>query len=84
MAHTGKSRREGDGKTLDDAEFRIHKGVVLKGDMNWKKGTSDGTKSGRTYPISLRDSYPVNWRHYSKLDVPKNGTFRYLAVEVGN
>ena len=66
-----------------DAEFRIHEGVVLKGDMNWKKGTSDGTKGGRTYPISLRDSYPVNWRHYSKLDVPKNGAFRYLAVEVG-
>ena len=69
-------------KGTSDAAFRIHKGRVLKGEMDWSGRTSEGTKKGRKEPIKLKGFYDVNWRDYSTFKEEKYGKFRYLIVEV--
>ena len=65
-----------------DAAFRIHEGSVIKGEMDWSGGTSEGTKKGKEKPIRLGGYYDVNWQDYSTLKEEKYGKFRYLAVQV--
>lgn len=66
-----------------DKEFRIHEGMTIQGRLSWKKGTSEGTKSGRSESIILKEKYMLNWNDYSDMK-KQNGEFRYLLVEVGH
>ena len=49
-----------------DADFRLHQGRVLEGDLQWSDGASEGTKRGREDPLTLRGRYTINWQEYSK------------------
>ena len=39
-----------------DANFRIHDGRTVQGDLSWGMNASEGTMSGREAPISLRET----------------------------
>lgn len=67
-----------------DASFRIHEGKTLSGNLKWASRASEGTTKSREEPISLKGSYTMNWRGYSRLGAERNARFRYLAVPVGD
>ena len=68
-----------------DANFRIHEGRKLSGKLAWQDGARKRTmKREREAPISLKGSYTLNWRDYSRLRAERNARFRYLAVSVGD
>ena len=71
-------------KNRNDAEFRIHDGVTVRGEMAWSDETSSGTNQWREESIKLQIGYAMNWRDYSDLKEGEHSRFRYLAVEVGN
>ena len=62
-------------KPTKDAAFRIHEGRELNGKLAWQDGSG---------AISLKGSYTLNWRDYSRLGAERNARFRYLAVSVGD
>ncbi len=64
-----------------DKDFRIHEGKIIKRELSWKEGASEGTMSGREDPITLEGEYILNWKYYSNLQ-GQNGEFRYLLVRV--
>ena len=66
-----------------DANFRIHDGRMVQGDLGWGMNTSEGTMSGREAPISLRETYELRWREYSKFAGGSYSVFRYLLLESG-
>ena len=65
-----------------DADFRIHQGRVVNGDLKWKPRASKGTTYGREEIISIQGSYDLKWQDYSKLSEASYGQFRYLLVKV--
>lgn len=65
-----------------DAAFRIHEGMLIKGEMKWSERVAEGAIKGMEESIKLRGSYDVNWRDYSTLNEEKYGKFRYLVVKV--
>jgi len=67
-----------------DADFRIHQGRVLTGNLQWGTGASKGTMRSREHTISIKGVYSLNWQDYSKPSKASYGKFRYLLVEVGN
>lgn len=67
-----------------DASFRIPEGKTLSGNLKWASRASEGTTKGKEEPISLKGSYTMNWRDYSRLGAERNARFRYLAVSVGD
>ena len=62
-------------KPTKDAAFRIHEGRELNGKLAWQDGSG---------AISLKGSYTMNWRDYSRLGAERNVRFRYLAIPVGD
>ena len=62
--------------------FSIHEGVIKKGKMCWTKGASEGTKKGCEDPITLEDSYKMNWSDYSTIDNTNTGNFVYLINKI--
>lgn len=70
-------------ETAADKDFRIPEGKTIKGELNWKDGTSEGTMSGREEPITLKGEYDLKWEDYSN-SKEQNGQFRYLLIEVKN
>ena len=66
-------------ETNNDAQFRIHEGIVLTGTRSWRSGSS---WKNREDSIELRGEYTMHWYDYSNLGAQKNSHFRYLAVEV--
>ena len=69
-------------ESTNDAEFRLHQGRTVTGELNWSKHASPGTKEGREDPIDVTGSYNLHWRHYSSLGEGNNQQFQYLAVAV--
>ena len=66
-----------------DADFRIHDGHrVGGGQLRWGANASPGTMSSREEPISLSNSYTLNWHDYSTFGSRRGQRFRYLAVAV--
>ena len=68
-------------KDTVDAEFRIHEGSVIEGEMKWSANASEGTTKDRKAPIELKGCYKCGWQDYLTLE-GKYGRFRYLAVKV--
>ncbi len=54
-------------ETTNDANFRIHEGQRVKGELGWAEQASSGTMKGREGPIRLKGSYHLHWRNYSSL-----------------
>lgn len=68
-----------------DANFRIHEGRRLSGNLEWGSQASEGTKRGRKDPISIRGTYDLKWINYSEPDLKSPcGKFRYLLVRIEN
>ena len=65
----------------NDAEFRIHDGRKVHGEMRWKAGAKPGRE--RQASIWLSGTYDIRWEDYSTLPGERYGQFKYLAVEVG-
>lgn len=65
-----------------DAAFRIPEGRTIAGLLAWATHASPGGIGARQKPISLGGSYRLAWRDYSRVEVNRNGEFRYLAVQV--
>ena len=66
-----------------DADFRIHEGRKIEGELAWSPSASEGTTRGRETPIRLKASYYMHYQDYANLSGEKYGEFRYLAVPVG-
>lgn len=66
-----------------DADFRIHQGRVLNGNLRWGSGASKGTMRSREEVILLKGVYGLNWQDYSEPDKASYGKFRYLLVKIG-
>lgn len=71
-------------------EFRIYEGRTVKGKMDWKPETSEGTKKGRTAPINLTGEYSFNWVDYSEVkpiqgseSISKN-LFKYVIARIND
>lgn len=65
-----------------DADFRIHEGRMLKGELKWGRDASKGTKKGREIPLRLKNKYYLQWCNYSKLSEVGPNQFRYLIVKI--
>ena len=82
-----KPPKQGGWKTTNDANFRIHEGQIIKGELAWAEQASLETTEGREIPIRLNGSYSLHWQDYSHwgeqalLWLQRN-SFRYLAVSV--
>ncbi len=60
-------------------EFSIHENAVKTGTLNWNRETP---KKGYEEPITLKGSYTMNWKEFSKINDEKAGTFMYLVNEI--
>lgn len=65
-----------------DADFRLHQGREIAGDMAWSPRAAEGTTTGRKEPIRLKGSYDCVWRDYFSFGEATNQQFRYLMIEV--
>ena len=65
-----------------DADFRIHEGQEISGELAWAPGASQGMVKGRESPILLTGSYRLHWQDYFDFCREPFGKFRYLAVSV--
>ena len=81
-----KNSRTKKWKCRSDRAFRIHKGQILQGSLEWNPGPK--SKSGQN-PICLNGRYSMQWRCYSNLKTLDNcnflkgsSQFRYLALEI--
>lgn len=63
------------------AAFRLYDSLVLHGERAWGPSTGAGTLRGRELPVTLRGTYQLRWRDYSRVPGP-SGLFRLLVVEV--
>jgi len=68
--------------TTVDADFRLHEGQELKGNLNWAAHTGAGTKKGREKAIKLGTRYTAKWWQYSEPERGNNGQFRGLMFQV--
>ena len=64
------------------AAFNISEGRIANGSLAWAEHTSAGTMKGRENPLNLHGNYIINWTDYYMLDDQKNGSFKYLLVNV--
>lgn len=69
-------------KKTVDANFRIHEGRYLTGDLCWGTAASSGTTSGREKAIPIREGYDLHWQDYSQPSKASYGKYKYLLVEV--
>lgn len=74
---------EGRGDGPIDADFRIHEGQSLTGELSWAERASGGTTSGLEDPIVLDGSYPMAWLDYSTVGETQGEGFRYVPLEIG-
>ncbi len=65
-----------------DADFRLHQGREISGEMAWSPKAAKGTTNGREEPIRLKGSYDCVWRDYFSFGEAANQQFRYLMIEV--
>ena len=64
-----------------DADFRLHEGRLLSGDLAWGPNAGSGTTKGREQPLRLVGAYRCHWLPYSQLP-GQHGEFRYLCLAV--
>lgn len=64
-----------------DAQFRIHEGVTVSGELALSPDTSSNIQK-KYPPLSLRGAYEIHWRPYSHLNQQEHTQFRYAAVQV--
>ena len=63
--------------------FRLSDNRELKGNLDWREDTSDGTKKGREEQLNLKGSYKLEWTDYSKIETnTRKNQFRYLCVKI--
>ena len=65
-----------------DAEFRMHEGRILNGELAWGTEAGAGTMRGREKPIKLTGTYKLSWKDYSQVSSTSYGKFRYLFLEI--
>lgn len=66
-----------------DAQFRLHEGRDLKGELAWGLGASKGTMRNRESPVALKGTYAATWNDYSEiLGDGSYRQFRYLLIPV--
>jgi hypothetical protein len=65
-----------------DANFRLHHGRVVEGDLNWGEGAAIGARRGREQ-LQLQRTYQLHWSNYSSVKSSGNyRKFRSLVVKV--
>ena len=70
-------------KTTIDADFRLHEGRILTGELAWSEQASDGTMrtdKGKNQPIRLKGSYHLHWKDYSRFEKENDRQFQSQAV----
>jgi hypothetical protein len=72
----------GEREDVADAAFRLGEGRALVGALAWAAHTGPGTMRDRESIIELVGSYQLQWRDFSQVEGGRNGTFRYLIVQV--
>jgi hypothetical protein len=65
-----------------DAEFRMHEGRILNGELAWSTKAGAGTMRKREKPIKLTGTYKLSWKDYSQVSSTSYGKFRYLFLEI--
>lgn len=65
--------------TNEDIEFSIHEGAIKSGVLNWNR---EIPKTGYEEVITLKGSYEMNWKEFSKINDEKAGAFMYLVNEI--
>ncbi len=65
-----------------DADFRIHDGRTLNGELKWSEATGEGTKEKRENPLVLSSSYQIRWIDYSAFAEKGPSTFRYALLKI--
>ncbi len=65
-----------------DADFRLHEGRLVNGQLAWHSKAGQGTTKGREDAIVLYGTYIVEWRGYPNALPEKYGEFRYLVFKV--
>ena len=69
----------GPGKTAHYYEFSLKDSITKEGTLKYQKEPADYE------PIKLSDSYPIEWKKYSKLDIDaKNNKFVYNIAKIQN
>jgi hypothetical protein len=68
--------------TIDSA-FRLHHGRVLAGALSWSSTAGAGTTVGRDTVLELTGRYQLAWTDFSAVAEAPGGSFRSLAVFVG-
>ena len=68
-------------KDTADADFRLHEGRFLSGELAWGPNAGPGTTKGREQALRLVGDYCCHWLPYSKL-AGQYGEFRYLCLGV--
>jgi len=66
-----------------DADFRVHQGRIVTGELRWGPGASAGTMHSREQAILLTGVYKFDWQDYSRPFKGPYGTFRYVVARVG-
>jgi len=65
-----------------DANFRLHEGKTILGNLSWGAGAASGTIRDRESPINLNNSYHLNWNDYSRPSSGGYSRFRFLLLQV--
>ena len=65
-----------------DADFRVHEGREISGELAWAARAGSGTVKDRESPIQIQGSYRLRWQEYSNFPEKSYGRFRYLVVSV--
>lgn len=70
----------GTGDTVD-ADFRLHDGRLLSGELAWGPDAGTGMTKGREQSLRFVGAYRCHWLPYSQLP-GQYGEFRYLCLAV--
>lgn len=83
MLTNDKSYQGEPGESVCYHKFSIHhtRTIHKNTKLDWKEGTSDGTKKGMTEPIELKGSYTMEWKEYHIFSEPKT-EFYYLITKI--
>jgi hypothetical protein len=73
---------ESERSDTNDADFRIHEGRQITGTLQWGPAAGRGSVKNREEPITLRDTYAMDWEEYSSPGTDVGETFRALVVSV--
>ena len=65
-----------------DADFRVHEGRMISGELRWSDAAGQGTTKGREATLKLVSSYSANWRDYATVGTGSYDKMRYLLITV--